>query len=73
MLYSRHDSRSRQTGFSGDRPFTGHSALTTMKRILLQVSCYITVYEGPPEPSGTVHSMFCSGSLMSHALQCRQF
>jgi len=33
----------------------------------------MTVYAGPPPPSGTVHWMFCSGSLMSQALQCRQF
>ncbi len=34
---------------------------------------YITVYAGPPPPSGTVHWMFWEGSLMSQALQCRQF
>ncbi len=28
---------------------------------------------GPPPPSGTVQSMFCAGSLMSHVLQCTQF
>jgi hypothetical protein len=31
------------------------------------------LYAGPPPPSGTVQLMFCVGSLMSHALQCRQF
>ena len=31
------------------------------------------VYAGPPPPSGTLQRMFCAGSLMSQALQCRQF
>lgn len=28
---------------------------------------YMTVYPGPPPPSGTVHSIFCFGSLISQA------
>ena len=36
------------------------------------LNIYITVYPGPPPPSGTVHSMFCFGSLMSHACGCSQ-
>ncbi|GAU21960.1 hypothetical protein TSUD_111000 [Trifolium subterraneum] len=28
---------------------------------------YITEYPGPPPPSGTVHLMFCFGSLISQA------
>ena len=36
------------------------------------LNIYITVYPGPPPPSGTVHSMFCFGSLMSHACRCSQ-
>ena len=36
------------------------------------LNIYITVYPGPPPPSGTVHSMFCFGSLMSHACICSQ-
>lgn len=33
---------------------------------------YIILYCGPDPPSGGVHTIFCVGSLMSHALHCMQ-
>jgi hypothetical protein len=34
---------------------------------------HITVYAGPPPPSGTVHWMYSLGILMLQHLQCTQF
>jgi hypothetical protein len=33
----------------------------------------MTVYWGPPPPSGTVQLMNCCGVLMEQHLQCTQF
>ena len=62
------------------RPYRGFILARDMCRnVLTRTSStklpqhYIMVYAGPPPPSGTVHWMFWVGSLMSQALQCRQF
>lgn len=34
---------------------------------------YMTVYPGPPPPSGTIQSMYSSGILMEQHLQWMQF
>ena len=34
---------------------------------------HMTVYAGPPPPSGTVHCMYSLGILMLQHLQCTQF
>ena len=33
----------------------------------------MTMYDGPPPPSGTVHSTYSEGILIEQHLQCTQF
>ena len=47
-------------------------AVVVVMRMWDGVPTYMSTYLGPPPPSGTTHSMFSYGSMMSHVLQWTQ-